>query len=121
MWRITIISNALLMGLFWLASLISMSMAYNRLMQYVESGTLAVIPLLTEWALSVRLWAGLVPLVWMILSFITWQKVADKQPVSRTEYLIAFTTITLVVGFAMLIFFTLGGILPFLSIGAAIK
>ena len=121
MWRITIISNVFLMGLFWLASLVSMSMAHNRLVQYVENGLLTAIPLITDWALSVRLWAGLIPLVWAIFSFVIWRKVSDKQPESRTEYLLAFTTITLITGCAMLIFFTLGGILPFLYIGAAIK
>ena len=114
-------SAVLLMGLFWLASLLSMSMAYSRLMQYVKSGALPTIPIVTEWALSARFWAGLVPLGWMILSCVIWQKTSDKQPESRAEFLLAFTAITLVSGFSMLVFFALGGLLPFLSLGASIK
>ena len=121
MWRITIIANAVMMGLFWLASLLSVAIVHNRFVQYPPADRSMALPLLTDLALSTQLWAGLLPLVWIILSFIIWEKVKNKAPESRSEYLVAFTAITLVTGFTMLIFFILGGILPFLSIGAAIK
>jgi len=121
MWRVTILANAILMGLFWLASIISMSMAFNRLVQYVKSEALNAVPLLTDAALSVRLWAGLLPFVWIILSFLAWKIVKNKEPESRSEYLLAFTSITVIAGFSMLIFFALAGILPFLLIGGAIN
>ena len=122
MWRITIIANALMMGLFWLASLLSVSLSYNRFVQYPTGGGEPVaLPLPTELALSIRLWAGILPLGWIILSYVIWQKVKDKQPESRSEYLLAFTTITMIAGLSMLIFFALAGTLPFLSIGTAIK
>jgi hypothetical protein len=121
MWRITIIANALMMGLFWLASLLSVSVAYNRFVQYPTSKTPVALPLPTELALSIRLWIGILPLGWIILSYVIWQKVKDRQPESRSEYLLAFTTITMITGFSMLIFFALAGTLPFFYIGTIIK
>ena len=121
MWRITIIANALMMGLFWLASLLSVSITYNRFVQYPASNAPVALPLPTELALSIQIWAGILPLGWIILSYVIWQKVKDKQPESRSEYLLALTTITMIIGFSMLIFFATAGILPFLYIGAIIK
>jgi len=113
MWRVTIIANALMMGLFWLASLLSVSIAYNRFVQYSPTKAPMALPLPTELALSIQFWAGLLPLAWMILSYVIWKKVKDQEPESRSEYLLAFTTITMVAGFSMVIFFALAGMLPF--------
>lgn len=121
MWRITIIANAVMMGLFWLASILLVSIAYNRFVQHPESGAPMVLPLPTELALSIQLWIGILPLGWIILSYVVWQKVKDKQHESRSEYLLAFTTSTMIIGFSMLIFFALAGTLPFLYIGTIIK
>ena len=121
MWRITIIANALMMGLFWLASLLSVSIAYNRFVQYPAMGAPVALPLPTELAFSIQLWAGTLPLAWIILSYVIWQKVKDKQPESRSEYLLSLTTITMIIGFSMLIFFVLAGTLPFLYIRTIIK
>jgi hypothetical protein len=117
MWRITIIANALMMVLFWLASLLSVSIAYNRLVQYPDTKTPMAAPLPTDFALSTQVWAGILPLIWIIISYAVWQKVKGKPPESRLEYLLAFTTVTLITGFSMLIFFALAGILPFLYLG----
>lgn len=121
MWRITIIANAIMMGLFWLASLLSILIVNNRFVQYFESEVPVVLPLPTELALSVQLWIGILPLTWIILSYVIWQKVKDKQPELRSEYLLAFTMITLIVGLSMLIFFALAGTLPFLFIETVMK
>jgi hypothetical protein len=79
------------------------------------------LPLPTELALSIQIWVGILPLGWIILSYVIWQKVKDKQPESRSEYLLAFTTITMIIGFSMLIFFAMAGTLPFLYIGTILK
>lgn len=121
MWRVTIIANALMMGLFWLASLLSVAIVHNRFIHYPPSDRSMALPLPTELALSIQFWAGLLPLAWIILSYVIWKKVKDQEPESRSEYLLAFTMATIVVGIAMLIFFALAGMLPFLYIGAAIK
>jgi hypothetical protein len=116
MWRITIIANALLMVLFWLAGMLSVAIAYNRFVQYPASKAPMTLPLPTELALSTQLWAGILPLFWIILSYLIWRKVKDKKPESRSEYLLAFSTITMILGFSMLIFFALAGMLPFFFI-----
>ncbi|MGD8771313.1 MAG: hypothetical protein PVJ20_13670 [Desulfobacterales bacterium] len=121
MWRITIIANALMMGLFWLASLLSVSIAYNRFVQYPASKSPMVLPSPTEFALSIQLWAGILPLAWSVLSYVIWQKVKDKEPEARSECLLAFTSITMIVGFLMFIFFALAGTLPFFFIKTLVK
>jgi hypothetical protein len=121
MWRITIIANALLMGLFWLASLLSTSIAYNRFVQYPAGKAPTALPLPTELALSIQLWAGILPLAWIILSYVIWKKIKDKNPESRSEYLLAFTSITMIAAFSMLIFFVLAGTMPFFFIKTLIK
>jgi hypothetical protein len=113
MWRVTIIANALMMVLFWLASLLSVAIAHNRFIQYPPTKTPMALPVPTELALSTQLWMGLLPLAWIILSFIIWKKVKYKRPELRSEYLLAFTSVTIVVGIAILIFFALSGMLPF--------
>ena len=121
MWRVTIIANALMMVLFWLASLLSIAIAHNRFIQYPPTKTPMALPVPTELALSTQLWAGLFPLAWIILSFVIWKKVKDKKPESRSEYLLAFTSITMVVGFSIFIFFALGGTLPFFFIKTLVQ
>ena len=116
MWRITIIANALLMALFWLASLLSVAIAHNRFVQYPSTKAPMALPVLTELALSTQLWVGLLPLAWIILSFVIWKKVKAKEPESRSEYLLTFTVVTTAIGFVMLIFFTLAGTMPFMFI-----
>jgi hypothetical protein len=68
-----------------------------------------------------QLWAGILPLGWIVLSIVIWQKVKDKTPESRLEYLLAFTTVTMVVGLSMLLFFALAGILPFFFIKILVR
>ena len=121
MWRITIIANALLMGLFWLTSLLSVSIVYNRFVQYSASKAPMALPLPTEFALSIRLWAGILPLSWIFLSYVIWQKVKDKGPEHRSECLLTFTSITMIVGFSMFIIFALGGTLPFFIIKTLVQ
>jgi len=79
------------------------------------------LPLHMELALSTQLWAGILPLAWIILSYVIWQKVKDKTPEFRSEYLLAFTMVTMAIGFAMLIFFTLAATLPFFFIKTLVK
>lgn len=121
MWRVTIIANALMIVLFWLASLLSVSIANNRFVQYPPTKAPMALPLPTELALSTQLWVGLFPLAWIILSFVIWKKVKDKEPESRSEYLLAFTSVTIVAGIVMLIFFALAGMLPFFFIKTLVE
>lgn len=79
------------------------------------------LPLPTELASSTQLWAGILPLAWIILSYVIWKEVKDKEPEIRSEYLLAFAIVTMTVGFAMLIFFALSGILPLLFIKTGIQ
>ncbi len=120
MWRVTVLANALIMILFWLASLLSVALAYNRYVQYPEADGSMALPSSTELALSLQYWAGLLPLAWIVLSYVLWQRLKETAPDVRSEYLLAFSSITVIAGFAMLIFFALAGTMPFLFICALI-
>ena len=76
--------------------------------------TAIALPVPTKLALFIRLWLGVIPLLWFIFSYLIWEKVKARQPENRTECLLAFTASTLTVGFIMVAFFTMAGILPFL-------
>ncbi len=121
MWRITIMANALMMVLFWLVSLLSVSIAYNRFVQYPPTKAPMALPVPTELALSTQLWAGLLPLAWLFLSFVIWKKARNKEPEHRSEFLLSFTLITIIVGLSMFIFFALGGTMPFMFIKTLVK
>jgi uncharacterized membrane protein YbhN (UPF0104 family) len=114
MWRVTIIANPVMMVLFYLMSILSISIADNRFLQYAESTV--DLPMPTSIALSVQVWTGVIPLSWFILSYLIWRKIKGKQPEVRNEILLAFTTSTIAIGCTMLVFFALAGILPFLYI-----
>ena len=117
MWRITIIANAIMMWLFWIASLLATSLAHNKFVQYADSSAPTELPLPTELALSTQIWLGILPLSWILLSNMIWHKIKNKEPGSRSEYLLAFTVLTMITGMFMLIFFALSGMLPFFFIG----
>ena len=119
MWRITIIANALMMVLFYLMSVLSISIADNRFLQYANSTV--DLPMPTRIALSIQVWTGVIPLCWFVLSYLIWRKKKGKQPEKRTEILLAFTASTITIGCTMLVFFALAGILPFLYIGMIAK
>ncbi len=117
MWRITIISNALMMTAFWLLSVLGISKAYNRFVQYPEGGGPVELPLLTEYAASLQFWLGALPLCWILLSALIWRRIVKDKLELQGETLLAFTASTLAIGLVMLLFFTLAGILPFQLIG----
>ena len=121
MCKITIIANTFLMILFWIASELAISPAYNHFIQYPRGGKTIILPLTTEIALYMSRFAVALPIVWAILSFFIYRFTRQKTTADRNEYLLVFTSITISVGFSTLIFFGLGGVLPFLRIGAVIK
>ena len=110
-----------MMVLFWLLSLLSVAIAYNRFVQYSPTKAPMALPVPTGLALSTQLWGGILPLGWIILSYVIWKKVKNKESESRSEYLLAFTVVTMAIGFAMLIFFVLAGTLPFFFIKTLVK
>jgi len=121
MWKIAIIANALVMFLFWIASELAIAFAYNHFVQYPEAGAAIVLPLVTEIALSARKFSVTLPIAWSLVSVFYYRFIRQKITSDRNEYLLIFTAITIFIGFSMLIFFGLAGILPYLRIGMVIK
>ena len=119
MWRATILANVLLMYLFWLAGLIMVTPAYNHFMRYGQAGDR--LPQPTVIAISLRVVAVGIPMVWTVLSFFIFKILRTKAVERRVEFLLAYTMATLVVGFFILLFFSLSGILPFLQIGEVMQ
>ena len=121
MWKITIIANALVMFLFWIASELAIALAYNNFVQYPEAGGAIALPLVTSIALSARKFSVTLPIVWSLVSFFIYKFTRQKTTADRNEYLLVFTSITIFVGFSMLIFFGSAGVLPYLQIGMVVK
>jgi uncharacterized membrane protein YwzB len=121
MWKIVIIANALVMFLFWIASELAIALAYNHFVQYPGAGGVIVLPLITSVALSARKFSVTLPMAWSLVSFFYYKFTKQKKPADRNEYLLIFTLITVCIGFSILAFFGLAGILPYLRIGMVIK
>ena len=120
MGRITIIANALLMFLFWLASELAIALAYNHFVRYPATEGVLALPLPTHIAFAMRELSAVVPLVWCVVSFVFYRYIRRKPGVERQGYLLVFTLATVIAGFSMLIFFGLAGILPYLRIGTVL-
>lgn len=117
-WKFTLCGNILILAMLWLLSLVAITPTYNHLVQYAESSQ--SLPILTDFAIQVRSFTGIIPLIWAVLT-IFFGKWASRQPENkRCEYLVMHTSLTLCLGLAMLIFFSLAGILPVLKIGAGL-
>ena len=118
MWKITLFCNVMVMVLLWLLSMVVITPAHNLLVVYAEIHT--ELPKLTDIAIQARPLAGVIPLIWAVLTllFARW---LGKQTDSRCyDYMLAHTSLTLVIGLAEFLFFLLAGILPLLKIGAII-
>lgn len=121
MWRITLVANVLLMVLFLLASQIAIAPAYNHFVQYPANGGDMVLPAITQTIFSVRKLAIALPCLWTLIPFFVYRSFKHKSTADRNEFLMAFTAITLLVGFSLLVYFGLAGILPYLKIGGIIQ
>lgn len=78
-------------------------------------------PVVTFLAIQVRPFFWIVPLIWAVLTFLFGKWISKKPEDKRNAYLTAHLSVTLCLGFAMLIFFSIAGILPILKIGAALN
>ena len=118
MWKIALVCNVLIMALIWMLAMVAITPAHNLLLVYAE-GDLAL-PLLTDYAIQARSMSGLVPATWAILAIPYWKWLGRQSDAKRSEGLIAHAAVSLLLGFALLLIFTLAGILPILKIGASV-
>ncbi len=100
-------------------SIISVSPAYNRFVQYADSGM--ELPSPTLIALILRPWIFILPLLWISGSVFIWKKIKDIEAVNRNEILLGLTSVTIMAGMALLCYYLLAGVLPFFYIGAFIR
>ena len=121
MWKLAILLNAVIMILFFLASELAIALAYNHFVQYPESGGPMVLPSVTDIAISLRKVIVVIPTVWVVFSYLIYRFLRQKTTAERNEVLLAFSLITIAGGLLMLIFFGLGGILPYYKIGALVQ
>ena len=121
MWKVSIMSNVLVMLLSWLASLQAIALTHNRFVQYPETGKAVVLPMVTTVALFLRSYSAGLPAAWMVLSVLVYGNVKNKPAADRNEFLLAYTLVTVIVGFSMLLFFNVAAKLPDYQIAAAIQ
>lgn len=118
MWRVTLVSNLLILTLLWLLSLVAITPAHNLLVQYAD--TIQVLPILTDWAIQFRPLTLSIPLFWAAATLMLGLKLARFTPERRSEYLSAHTSLTLTIGLTLFLLYLLAGILPLLKIGATL-
>lgn len=117
MWKIALVCNVLISALLWLLAMVAITPAHNLLVLYAERDL--PLPMLTDYAIQARPLTGLVPLAWAIFSVFFWKWLGKQRDARRVEGLIAHGAVSLLLGFTLLFFFMLAGILPILKIGAS--
>lgn len=119
MWRLTLILNALLMGIFALGSAASQMQSHNYFVECPETGGEllgnAQLPSITVWALRTIWLCWLVPLLWGILTVVLIASLSRRDE-PNIEIIQLHTSFTLLVGMSMLTFFIVAGIIPFITI-----
>ena len=113
-----LISNVVLMFLFWCACQLAVTPAYNQFVQYGDSGN--VLPFFTQLVIDSRFFFLLIPILWIALSFKIHKIIQKKKMEAQIQALLLCSLVTISGGFLMIIFFTLAGILPYLKIGSAL-
>jgi hypothetical protein len=121
MWRVTLVLNALLMGVFSLGSAASQIKLRNQYIQYPHVGeAMPSLPAISDIALRCQWLLKTVPLVWFFLTLailvLNWRK--SKAPRDLVQL---HTSATLLVGVLMLGFFVTAGVMPFVSIVVRMK
>lgn len=116
---ITLGFNVLILVLFWLLSFVVISPVHNLFFQYAESNQ--ALPILTGIAMQVRLLAGIVPLGWAVITIVLWKRLSNRSEARHNSFTIAHTSVTLLLGLALLLFFSIAGILPFLKISTVFQ
>lgn len=112
--RITILSNTAVMGVFGFASRASQIQVDNVLM-YPDAydGLAETFPLITVMALRVQWLCWGVPLIWLGSAAIL-VLLLRKMTLPRANSIVQLhTSITLLVGMILLMFFVVAGVLPF--------
>ena len=115
MWRITLILNALLMGVLSLGSAASQIKLRNQYVQYPHVGkSLPSLPAISELALQVQWLLRAVPLAWALITLALLVLNWKKQPPPR-DLVQLHTSATLLVGVFMLGFFVTAGVMPYIN------
>lgn len=112
MWRLTLILNSMLIGLFSLLSYASLTALSYAVDFDVFHGK--PLPAISAFALSYTWICAAIPLVWLI-AYCLLLGYLSRHP-NRNEVISLHTSTTLFVGILMLATFCLGGILPFIPL-----
>ena len=115
MLQVIFIFNVIIMFLFWLACMVTITPAYNHFIQYGEAGR--ILPVLTQLAIDARFYLLCIPSFWGILSFWVCRRIREMQKEKQLQFVLFFAMLSMSTGFLMLILYGLAGILPYCMIG----
>jgi len=118
MLKVSFWGNILLIFLFWFASILSITPAYNHFVQYADQGV--TLPLPTLVVLKHRMLSFIIPAAWSTFLFFIHLKFKKKRTSLPDRQLLSLTVLTLCIGLGMLVIFIFSGMLPFLKIGSPI-
>ena len=86
MLQVILLFNVIIMFLFWLACIVTITPAYNHFIQYGETGSL--LPYLTQLAIDARFFLLFIPIFWIIMSFWVFKTIRDKQKENQLQFLL---------------------------------
>jgi hypothetical protein len=105
--------------LLWLISQVVVTPSHNLLVQYAESGV--ALPILTDFAFRVQRLSTIIPLLWIVLTFILGCRLRNQTAAKRNDWLSLHSSVSLCIGLLLVLFFSIAGILPFLKFSAFIN
>ena len=115
MWKITILCNTLLMCVFGLASAASQIKLRNAFVRYPNTTKGWELPCISDLALKLHWTYSAIPWAWVALGvlviILNWKKTEPPRDVIQLH-----TSATLLIGFFMVAFFTVAGVMPFIPL-----
>ncbi len=119
MWKINLCTNILVLLLLWLLSQVAVTPSHNLLVQYAEAGV--SLPILTDFAFRIQRLTAIIPLLWIVFTFILGSKLQKQTAEKRNGWLSLHSSVSLCIGFLLVIFFSIAGILPFIKFNTFIN
>ncbi|MCD4719895.1 MAG: hypothetical protein K8S13_08545 [Desulfobacula sp.] len=118
MWKYFVFFNSVIIFLCWCIAVAVITPAYNHFVQYADLAM--TLPWITKLAIDFKTLSIALPILWGLISWCIYRKYKNSEVVIQSRVLLYFFITTVCIGLIAIIFYLVGGIQPFLKIGASI-
>lgn len=118
MWKYIVFLNSVIMFLCWCIAATVITPAYNHFVQYADSAM--ILPRITKLAIDFKTLSIVIPVLWVLISWCIYRRYKNSEIVIQSRTSLYFFITTVCIGLILITFYLVGGIQPFLKIGASI-